>query len=435
LQDIIINIYFCMSEPNSLIMIIYKFGGASVSSPATIENLAAIVSECDNKLFIVISAFGKTTNALEEILAGWISGNDDRFEKLEKLKDYHHEIISGLFPAGTHIAENEVDELFGKLEEKLRGNPSESYDYEYDQIVSAGELLSTKIVSLFLESRKIKNQWVDARKWLITDHTFREANVDFEESRVKIEQVISGSGHRIFITQGFIGGTIDGHVTTLGREGSDYTAAIAASLLDGEKLVVWKDVPGILTADPYYFPEAEKLDEISYQEAIELSFYGAKVIHPKTIKPLQNKNIPLYVKSFADPEGSGTIIHDINIKMTKPVLIIKNQQVLVSLAPRDFSFVVEDCLSRIFALFFKYRMKVNLLQHSAISFTICMDNNGPFVRDLLEELRTDYRVLYNEGLELVTIRHYNTGSIEKYIRERDLLVEQRSRNTVMFVVR
>jgi aspartate kinase len=416
-------------------MIIYKFGGASVSSPATIANLAAIVSECESDLFIVISAFGKTTNALEDILADWISGSSDRFEKLEKLKHYHLEIIGGLFPSDAHPVEAEVNELFGRLQEKLRGKPPGDYDYEYDQVVSSGELLSTRIVSLYLGNRKIRNQWVDAREWLITDNTFREANVDFEESRIKLTRLISASAYRIFITQGFIGGTIDGHVTTLGREGSDYTAAVAAGLLDGEKLVVWKDVPGILTADPYYFPEAEKLEEISYQEAIELSFYGAKVIHPKTIKPLQNKNIPLYVKSFAEPGGAGTIIHDVNIRVIKPVLIIKHHQVLVSLTPRDFSFVIEDRLSRIFALFFRYRMKVNLLQHSAISFTICMDNKGPFVRDLLEELRTDFRVLYNEGLELVTIRHYNDEAIDKYTRGRDLLVEQRSRSTVMFVVR
>lgn len=417
-------------------MLVYKFGGASVSSAPAIENLTRIVSSCTGDLVIVISAFGKTTNALEEILAGWYNGSSNRFEQLERVKDYHFEIIRELFTSDIHPVYDQFLKLISDLEEKLHSPPSDNYDFEYDQFVCYGELISTRIVSMYLESRQIVNSLEDAREWLRTDNTFREANVDFEATRLIVREVFSGSRYSVFITQGFIGGTAEGFATTLGREGSDYTAAILANLLDAERLVVWKDVPGILTADPQFIPDAEKLDVISYQEAIELSFYGAKVIHPKTIKPLQNKNIPLYVKSFIDTSGSGTLIHAVDgAEMLKPILIVKKNQLLISLVPKDFSFVVEDCLRRIFSLFFKYRLKVNLIQHSAISFTICMDNSDPFTGKLMEEMGSDFRILYNEGLELITIRHYNPGTIERYTSGRQILVEQRSRSTVMFVVR
>jgi aspartate kinase len=417
-------------------MIVYKFGGASVSTARAIENLAKIVSQCKDDLVIIISAFGKSTNLMETILELWLENSEDRFLQLETLKKYHTDIIKGLFTEVKHRVYNEFNELSEYLEARLRKHPDGDYDFEYDQIVSYGELFSTKIVSTYLNSLNINNQWIDAREWLITDSNFREANVDFNKSAFNIKEHISRSASRVFITQGFIGGTPEGYTTTLGREGSDYTAAIAANLLDAEKLIVWKDVPGILTADPLYFPEAEKLEEISYQEAIELSFFGAKVIHPKTIKPLQNKNIPLFVKSFIDPEASGTLIRKTDfVGGLKPILIIKKQQVLVSLTPRDYSFVVEDCLSRIFAFFFTNKMKVNLLQHSAISFTICIDNRKTFADRLMKDMSPDFRILYNEGLELITIRHYTQDAINRHTAGREILVEQRSRNTVMYVVR
>ncbi len=417
-------------------MIVYKFGGASVSSASAIKNLARIVSECSEDIVIVISAFGKTTNALETILARWYEGSIERYNLFEEMKKYHNEIIRELFTSDNHQAYRHFHDFTSRIENKLNQVPSENYDFEYDQLVSFGELISTSIVSDYLESICIKNKWTDAREWLITDNTFREANVDYIQTGLNIKEIFKVTGTKIFITQGFIGGTGERVTTTLGREGSDYTAAILANLLDADRLVVWKDVPGILTADPAFFPEAEKLDEISYLEAIELSFFGAKVIHPKTIKPLQNKNIPLYVKSFIDPGSPGTLIHKIETPVDlKPILIVKNEQLLVSLTPRDFSFVVEDCLSRIFAIFFKYRMKVNLIQHSAISFTICMDNKGPFVKALLEEMKSDFKVLYNEGLDLITIRHYTYEVIERHTAGKNVLVEQRSRSTVMFVVR
>lgn len=416
-------------------MIVYKFGGASVSSVSSIEKLAGIVSDCGDDLVVVISAFGKTTNAMEELLSRWYEGSDERFIIYDRLKNYHQDIIRQLFTSPHHPVYEEFAGLFFGLRTRLDARPAENYDFEYDQLVSLGEIISTKIISAFLNSRNIANRWIDAREWLCTDSTFREANVDFAGTRTKLSALVKGEPS-VWITQGFIGGTKDGYTTTLGREGSDYTASVIANILDAVRLTVWKDVPGILTADPVFFPEAEKLDQLSYQEAIELSFYGAKVIHPKTIKPLQNRNIPLLVKSFVDPGGSGTLIHGTDSPADiKPILIKKEDQMLISLTPRDFSFVVEDYLSRIFALFFKYRMKVNLIQHSAISFTICMDNKGPFVEQLLSEMKSDFRVLYNKGLELITIRHYTSVFIERYTGNKFVLVEQRSRSTAMFVVR
>ncbi len=416
-------------------MIVYKFGGASVSSASSIKSLAGIVKECKEELFIVISAFGKTTNNLEALLSLWYKNSDKRFSVYNDIVGYHYNIISKLFPSVNHHVYDVFSELTLNIERRLHDVPGDNYDFEYDQLVSYGELISTRIVSAFLETSGLKNQWADARSWLKTDDTFREGKVNYIQTELNIKELVRTRNSNIYVTQGFIGGTADGHTTTLGREGSDYTAAIIASMLDAVKLVVWKDVPGILTADPLFFPEAEKLDFISYREAIELSFYGAKVIHPKTIKPLQNKNIPLYVKSFLDPGGSGTLIQGPESQSPiRPIVIIKREQILVSLTPRDFSFVVEDCLSRIFALFFKYNVKVNLIQHSAISFTLCFDNKGPFVMRLLEELGIEFRVLYNEDLELITIRHYTQDAIKKHSTGRKLIVEQRSRTTAMLVV-
>jgi aspartate kinase len=418
-------------------MIVFKFGGASVSSAASIAKLAGMVKQAaKGELVIVVSAFGKTTNLLEKLLLSWYENSAERFGFYGQLKKYHMEILNGLIPFNENPVYGELSSLLSMVENKLNSSPSSDYDFEYDQLISFGELASTKIISAYLTSVQIENTWIDARKWLRTDDVFREANVDMENTRILLRGIIPAGCKGIWITQGFIGGTDKGHTTTLGREGSDYTAALVANLLDARELVVWKDVPGILTADPHLFPEAVKIDELSYQEAIELSFYGARVIHPKTIKPLQNKGIPLYVKPFDNPGCHGTVIREVeSFVAILPILIIKKEQLLVSLSPRDFSFVVEDCLSRIFALFFRYRMKVNLIQHSAISFTICMDNKAPHSGQLLEDMKTEFRVLYNEGLELVTIRHYTPEAISKHTEGCQVLVEQRSRSTAMFVVR
>lgn len=417
-------------------MIIYKFGGASVRSAEAIRNAARIVSSCKEDLIVVVSAFGKTTNALEDILNAWYADDDRRFNMLSECRLYHTGILQELFKNPEEPLFGEVSGIFGNLLNKLETKPSGNYDYDYDQLVSTGELLSTKIVSSCFNSLNIHNLWVDSVKWLITDETYREASVNWEQSLKEAGMNFKNGKFRVHVTQGFTGGSAGGKRTTLGREGSDYSAAILAHLLDASQVVVWKDVPGILTADPKLFSGYEMLPELSYKDAIELSFFGAKVIHPKTIKPLQNKNIPLYVKSFSNPGGPGTLIHETSDPgLTKPVYIIKKNQLLISLMPKDFSFVVEGTLSGIFASFFRHRIKVNLIQNSAINFSLCIDNPGKMIFELMDQLKPGFRILYNESLDLVTIRHYNDDAVEKMTRDREVLLEQRTRNTIRFVLR
>ncbi len=417
-------------------MVIYKFGGASVRSAGSIENAARIVSSCNEDLIVVVSAFGKTTNALEDILDGWFRQDDKRFRMLDDCRAYHTDILNELFGGSKVPVYNEVLSIFEELLNKIRSTHSGNFDYEYDQFVSAGEKLSTKIVSSYFNSINVANLWVDSASWLITNETYREASVKWEQSGDEARKRFADDSCRIFVTQGFTGGTKNGHATTLGREGSDYTAAILANLLEASKVIVWKDVPGILTADPKLFSGYEMLPELSYKDAIELSFFGAKVIHPKTVKPLQNKNIPLYVKSFENPDVPGTVIHETKGPgLIKPVYIIKKDQLLVSLMPKDHSFVVEGALSEIFASFFRNRIKVNLIQNSAVNISLCIDNPGSLVFELMEQLKPDFRVLYNDRLDLVTVRYYNDEAVERMTRGRSILLEQRTRNTIRFVLK
>ncbi len=417
-------------------MKVFKFGGASVCSSPGIMNLAEIVKKENDHLVIVISAFGKTTNALEGILVAWYQGDKTRFQMVNQLKEYHLSICRELFPDGEVTLFSDLNYLFTELETKMETQPPAAFDFEYDQLVSLGEILSTKIVSFYLNSAGIPNLWTDSRSLLITDTTFRNANIDWSETATRMKDTFNPDNNRIYLTQGFIGGTIDGYATTLGREGSDYTAAIIANIMDAAEVTVWKDVPGIMTADPDEFPGPEKLDEISYQEAIELAYFGAKVIHPKTIKPLQNKNIPLYVKSFLQPEENGTAIKDKTAgKINKPVIIIKRNQVLISLIPKDFSFVIEESLSKIFYSFFKHKIRVSLIQNSAINFSLVVDNGNESLRNLMQELQNDFKVLYNDNVSLLTIRHYDSETIAKTMKNMQVLLEQRSRRNVRFVVR
>lgn len=417
-------------------MIVYKFGGASVRSSQGIINLIEIVRSCKDNLVIVVSAFGKTTNALEKILIAYYKGEIARFKLLEELQDYHYSIVNELFPKGNKMLFNELDGIFLGLVNKMNTQPTAAFDFEYDQLVSIGEILSTRIVSSYLNQSGLKNEWVDLRKVLITDANFRDSNIDWDESSSRMHEVFSFKDGSIYLTQGFIGGTIDGYSTTLGREGSDYTAALIANIMDASQVTVWKDVPGIMTADPEEYKDAEKLDEISYQEAIELAYFGAKVIHPKTIKPLQNKEIPLYVKSFLDPSGEGTIIHaETSGEITKPVIILKTNQVLISLIPKDFSFVIEESLSRIFYGFYNHKIRVSLVQNSAINFSMVVDNGNDRIEGLMNELQNDFRILYNENVSLLTIRHYTPESIIKMTKGKQVLLEQRTRRNVRFVIR
>jgi aspartate kinase len=310
------------------------------------------------------------------------------------------------------------------------------YDFEYDQVVSYGEIWSTLIVAEYLKKSLQKVDWCDIREILLTDDRYRDANVLWNESTKRVQKIFNFRKDLIYVTQGFIGGTIEGHTTTLGREGSDYTAAILANILDAECVVVWKDVPGILNADPKWFQDAQKIDEISYKEAVEMSFSGAKVIHPKTIKPLHNKNIPLHVRSFLTPGERGTVIKaDIAIRKIEPVFIKKEEQILISIMPKDFSFVMGDNLSTIFHSFIAHGIKVNLVEASAVSIDVCVDDERTKVEVLLADLKTEFSIVYNEKMELLTIRHYTPEAIELITKGRETLLEQKTRSTVRYVVR
>jgi len=336
-----------------------------------------------------------------------------------------------LFPQNYPIFD-EVNNLFVEIEWAIEDAPTSTYDFEYDQIVSVGELLSTKIVSAFLSLQGYTHTWVDARDIIRTDNTYRNARVDWALTSDLIAKVFSPKG--IYITQGFIGCTSENFTTTLGREGSDFTAAILSFVLETKEVVIWKDVDGMLNADPRFFEDAQLLHQLSFSEAIELAYYGAKVIHPKTIQPLKEKNIPLRVKSFIEPKNEGTIIfEDAEMRPFLPSFIIKENQILISISAKDLSFIVEDHLSHIFALFSKHGLRINVMQNSAVSFSACTDNDIQKVPALLKELQSEYLVSYNEELTLCTIRHYSQSDIERIIGKQAILLEQKSRQTVQFV--
>ncbi len=416
-------------------MKVYKFGGASVKDAAGIRNLAEIVSEEKDDLVVVVSAFGKTTNALEQVLKKWLEGDRSYKEHLDNIYSYHASVADDLFTSGNSAREK-IDNSFAELREYLISAKRSHYDYEYDQVVSFGELWSTVIVAGYLVESGLNSEWIDIRKSLITDDRYRDANILWNETQLRIKTVFDFSRSPLFVTQGFIGGTAAGKSTTLGREGSDYTAALLANMLDAESVTVWKDVPGLLNADPKWLPDAGRLDEISYKEAVEMTFSGAKVIHPKTIKPLHNKNIPLFVKCFMDPSSEGTVVRsDATLKKIMPVFVRKENQILLSILPRDFSFVMGDNLSMVFQQFVNNGIKVNLVEASAISLDVCVDDERSKVEDLLEDLDAEYSALYNENVELLSIRHYTPEAISRIISGREILLEQKTRSTVRFVVR
>ncbi len=416
-------------------MKVYKFGGASVKDATGIRNLMRIVAEESDNLVVIVSAFGKTTNALEKILKTWLAGDTVYKNLLEELYNKHHSVIKGLFTDKTDVS-GKIDISFAKLKEFLSSEEKATYDFEYDQVVSYGEIWATIIVADYLKTEFPDVEWIDIRENLLTDDRFRDANILWGESTNRLLTIFDFKKKRIFVTQGFIGGTVAGQTTTLGREGSDYTAAIIANMLDAESVVVWKDVPGILNADPKWLPDALKLDEISYKEAVEMTFSGAKVIHPKTIKPLHNKNIPLHVRSFFEPAGKGTLIKaDITQRDLIPVFIKKEDQILISILPKDFSFVLGDNLSRVFHTFMLKGIKVNLVQASAVSVNVCVDDERAKVDALINDLKADFSAIYNENVEMLSIRHYTSKAIESITAGREILLEQKTRSTVRFIVR
>ncbi len=416
-------------------MKVFKFGGASVRDAEGIINLGKIVLAEQDDLVIVISAFGKTTNALESVLNAWLSGNNKYETQLGNIYNSHLSVTKTLFGNNSTVRER-TDILFKSLKEYLDAGKHVSYDADYDHVVSFGELFSTVIVAGYLSTILPSITWIDIRENLITDDRHRDANILWEESSGRVKSAFNFEKSRVYVTQGFIGGTVSGKTTTLGREGSDYTAAILANILDAEKVVVWKDVPGLLNADPKWFSGAEKLDEISYKEAVEMTFSGAKVIHPKTIKPLHNKNIPLHVRSFLEIDEKGTVIKsDAVLKKVIPVFVRKEEQILISVLPKDLSFVMGDNLGRIFHSFNQHGIKVNLVEASAVSLDVCVDDERSRIEAFINENKTDFSAIYNENVELLSVRHYTPGAIKKITAGREILLEQRTRSTVRFVVR
>jgi len=416
-------------------MVIYKFGGASVNNESAFHLLKNIVSNCHEKLIVVVSAMGKTTNKLEEIVKLSSKGSYDYKEPLLLLKSYHQEVAHKIIPCSSDSLCDEIDVLFTQLTERVEKFNNYDFNIFYDQVVSMGEIISTHIVSRYLENEGINNQWVDIRKLLKTDDNYRDAVVDFEESKINFKQAFTFHDSSCYVTQGFIGSAKNGNFTTLGREGSDYTAAILAHILTAKSVTLWKDVAGIFNADPAVFNKLTLLEKITYQEMIELAYYGAKVIHPKTIKPLLTKQIPLHVKCFSDPESVGSLISDFpDIQRTIPIMIIKDNQILISISLNDLSFISENHISKLFALLNKFRLKANLMQHSAISFSVCVDEpRGREVDELIGILRKEFKILYNEELTLITIRHYTEESLAEHMSGKKIYVEQRSRNTVQYL--
>ena len=420
-------------------MIVFKFGGASVKDEEGVRNLSAIIRLYETEqIIIVVSAMGKTTNALEKICDAFYHHTGEAEQLLDDLKAVHLQIASQLFSA-EHIVFAEINDLFAELHWAIEEEQIKEYDYEYDQIISVGELLSTKIVAAFLNQTGIEAKWIDARDMIRTDSTFREGNVDWEITgkliKNNLEPVFSKRPGAKIITQGFIGSTSENFTTTLGREGSDYTASILAYCMDASEVVIWKDVAGVLNADPKMFPDAQLLPELSYYDAIELAYYGATIIHPKTIKPLQNKFIPLRVKSFLFPDKAGTRISQDNLRQSSPTYIYKINQVLLSVSPHDFSFIVEENIRDIFEQIAFWRIKVNLMQNSALNFSVCVNDEPQRLPGLMEALKSRFRVRYNENCELITIRNYNDALVEKLIVGRNVLVEQRSREAIQLVIR
>ncbi len=424
-------------------MKVFKFGGASVKDAAAVKNIATILhNNAPKQLVIVVSAMGKTTNALEKVLQAWFSNDEALQQHINEVITYHHQIISELFPDKNNPVYFKTDLLFGELEGHLCTPPSPNFDFEYDQVVSFGELISTTIVGEYLIMQGFNCQWFDVRGLIRTDDTWRDANINWSVTSQQVNNLLvpflenDGKEPHIALTQGFIGASEAGHTTTLGREGSDYTAAILSHVLNAAEMTVWKDVPGVLNADPKYFENTTLINHISYREAIELTYYGASVIHPKTIKPLQNKSIPLRVRSFISPSAPGTTINATTSEDDAiPGIILKSNQVLLSFSPKDFSFIAEDNLSQIFSALAECGIRVNMMQVSAITFSICMDENERKMDKLTALLGEKFAYRYNNGLQLITIRHYDQVTINRILNGRQLLVEQRSRQTAQFVVK
>lgn len=418
---------------------VFKFGGASVNSADAVRNVGKILQQYSSeKVLIVLSAMSKTTNALEHLTDSYFNQMNSTFGLFNELKSFHLEIVKELFLNEQHPVFDELNQVFEDLASAIAEQPNDDFNYEYDRIVSYGELISTKIIHHYLLENGFSIAWADARDMIETNDNYRNALVNWESSPQLIKQQCGKlfSNFDFIISQGFIARNNIGETTSLGREGSDFSAAIFAYALDAESLTIWKDVPGLLNADPKYFDNTQMIDKVSFKETIELAYYGASIIHPKTIKPLQNKNIPLYIKSFIDTQSKGTVIQaDTYNDQIIPSYIFKKNQVLISISPRDFSFIAESNLARIFMEMANFGLKANLMQNSAISFSLCIDEGGEEMIGFIQEMQNDFKVRYNRNMELITIRHYNQDVIDNLIGERKVYLEQKSRSTVQLLVR
>lgn len=412
-------------------MKIYKFGGASVKDASGVKNLLRVLRETEaQNTLLVVSAMGKMTNAMEEVVRA--RDNSERESAVKVIYNYHRNIMIDLFEKG-HSIFKEIDARFDQMREALETHADTEYNFMYDQVVPFGELLSTQIISAYLNQENVQNTWLDVREIIKTDKNYRDARVDWDRTVANIQRIIEPS--ILYIAQGFIGADLDGNTTTLGREGSDYTAAILAYGLNADSVTIWKDVPGVLNADPRYFEETQLLNHISYREAIELAFYGASVIHPKTLQPLQRREIPLHVKSFKQPANDGTTVgKGVLMEPMTPCFILKKDQVLLKVSTLDFSFIVEHNISSIFKTLHDHRMKVELMQNSAISMSMCLDTTFGHLPALLEELEKEYKIEFFEGVDLYTIRHFDEASIEKIMNSKSVILEQRGRETVQLLV-
>ncbi|HLO54099.1 MAG TPA: aspartate kinase [Saprospiraceae bacterium] len=416
---------------------VFKFGGASVKDSEGFRNVGQILQKySDEKIVVVVSAMGKTTNALEEVVKSFYAQDGQTEALLLKIKSSHVALIQELFPVSQAVLDD-INDAFVEIEWVLEEVPHEDYDYTYDQIVSMGELLSSKILIHYLQYLKISSKWLDVRDVILTDNTYRDARIQWDatqsNAKHKIIPMLESANH--IVTQGFIGTTSENFTTTLGREGSDYTAAILSYCIDADSMHIWKDVPGVLTGDPRIFDEVIKMPRISYNEAIEMTYYGAKVIHPKTIKPLQNKQIPLFVRPFLDPSSEGTVISDEKEMSYPPVIVIEHDQTLLHISTNDFSFVAEHHLSMIFALLSKHRLKVNMMRNTAISFSVCVNNIPDRIKKFEKELGTEFKMIQDNDLELVTIRHYNEDILKDMKKNKLILFEENLQDTVQMVVR
>jgi len=416
-------------------MRIFKFGGASVKDADGVRNVVKVLQEVGHEnTLMVISAMGKITNAMEAVVDAYFEEESAVDEKIQFVADYHKAVINDLFEAKNHAIHHRLNKLIEEFRGFLLWNKSPKYAFVYDQVVGYGELISTSIVSAYFDEVGIENTWLDVRELIKTDSSYRDAKVDWETTEKRIKSTIDI--RKLNITQGFLGSDENNFTTTLGREGSDYTAAILGYCLNADSVTIWKDVPGVLNADPRHFKKAQKLEQISYREAIELAFYGATVIHPKTLQPLERMEIPLHVKSFLEPTARGTTVRKgKKIQPEVPCFIVKKDQILLKLSSLDFSFMVEDNISDIFKMFHDHRLKVDLIQNSAISFSVCLDNKFNGLRTLLPVLEKRFKVTCHEGVSLYTIRHFDEKAVESILNGYEVLVEQRGKQTVQLVVK